>query len=227
MTDPALPGDRDVTVKVPALRFRWLTPIYDTVVRLTTRERTVKAALMEQARIAPGQRVLDLACGTGTLAIWLKTAMPDVEVHGIDGDPAILRIAKDKAERAGVDVVFAEAMSNALPFPGDHFDRVLSSLFFHHIDAYEKARTAREVIRVLKSRGEFHVADWGQAENLAMRLLFVPVQILDGVGNTRDNVRGRLPSIFEQAGFATRQTGSFSTVLGTLSLYQGSLPGNG
>ena len=71
---------------VPALRFRWLTPAYDVVVRATTRERTVKRALIAQANLAAGQRVLDLACGTGTLAIWIKQHCPQASVTGIDGD---------------------------------------------------------------------------------------------------------------------------------------------
>jgi len=71
---------------VPALGFRWLTPYYDTVVGVTTRERTFKQALIRQANIEPGQHVLDLACGTGTLSIWIKEAYPQTDVVGVDGD---------------------------------------------------------------------------------------------------------------------------------------------
>ncbi len=52
---------------IPALSYDWLTPFYDTAMRLTTREKVFKKALVKQAKIKANHRVLDLACGTGTL----------------------------------------------------------------------------------------------------------------------------------------------------------------
>ncbi|BFM18894.1 hypothetical protein R50073_50770 (plasmid) [Maricurvus nonylphenolicus] len=77
---------------VPALRFSWLTAIYDPVVRWTTRESTVKNALIEQAELKEGMSVLDLASGTGTLAIIIKRKFPGIDVVGVDGDAKILQI---------------------------------------------------------------------------------------------------------------------------------------
>jgi len=54
---------------IPALGYRWLTRFYDPVVRLTTREATFKEALRGQASIQDGHQILDLGCGTGTLAL--------------------------------------------------------------------------------------------------------------------------------------------------------------
>ena len=102
---------------VPALGFHWLTPYYDAVVGTTTRERTFKQALIQQARIEPGQRVLDLACGTGTLAIWIKRSQPRAKLIGVDGDPAILQLASRKAQEANLAVKFNRAMSYDLPYP--------------------------------------------------------------------------------------------------------------
>lgn len=205
---------------VPALRFRWLTPHYDKVVAVTTRERTFKNALIAQADLESGNRVLDLACGTGTLSIWIKEAYPETDVHAIDGDPDILSLARRKASRANAVIDFRKAMSDDLPFPDAHFDRIVSSLFFHHLSLNDKARTASEIYRVLKPGGQFHLADWGQAENIAMRILFVPVQLLDGFSNTRDNVDGKLGSVFADAGLSNvMQRRAFRTVLGTLALY--------
>ena len=108
----------------------------------------------------------------------------------------------------------------SLPYPAAHFDRAVSSLFFHHLTWPDKERTAREVFRVLKPGGELHVADWGAPANALMRGLFLSIQLLDGFPNTQDNVSGRLIELFRQAGFAdVAQRQTFSTMYGTMALY--------
>jgi len=206
---------------VPALGFHFLTPAYDAVVRLTTRERTFKSALIQQARISNGQRVLDLACGTGTLAIAMKRLCPSAEILGIDGDQTMLEMARRKARAAEAAIHFDQGLSFALPYPEGHFDRITSSLFFHHLSWPDKVRTAAEMYRVLRPDGELHVADWGRATGPVMRAAFLCVQFLDGFANTRDNVAGRLPELFGGAGFQEiAETQTFATPLGTVSLYQ-------
>jgi len=210
---------------VPALRYAWLTGAYDVVVRLTTRERVFKRALIDQTRVAAGHRVLDVGCGTGTLAIWLKQHEPQAEVTGVDGDPVILAMAERKARSSAANVRFDHALSYALPYDDGEFDRVVSSLFFHHLSPEHKRATAREILRVLRPRGELHVADWGLPANALMRVLFVLVQLLDGLRNTRENVSGQLPAIFREAGFgAVEQRERFATVFGTMALYAASKP---
>ena len=210
---------------VPALGRRCLTPAYDAVVRTTTREHRVKRALIEQARLRPGLRVLDLATGTGTLAIRMKQREPTLDIVAIDGDADVLEMARGKAGRAALSIGWLQALSQDLPLPTAHFDRVISSLFFHHLSADAKRQTAREVFRVIKPGGELHVADWGRPTNPAMRGLFFAVQLLDGFENTRDNVEGKLVPLFEQAGFVdVLATASFDTVLGTMVLYRGTKP---
>lgn len=210
---------------VPALGFHWLTPCYDAVIGATTRERTFKQALIRQARFEPGQQILDLACGTGTLAVWIKQSQPQAHVTGVDGDPAVLSIADRKARKAGVSVQFDRALSFDLPYPDAHFDRVVSSLFFHHLSYSDKHRTAQELFRVLKPGAELHVADWGRAANVLMRSLFLSIQLLDGFANTQDNVSGKLVPLFEQAGFThVSQQQTFSTIFGTMALYRAVKP---
>ena len=99
---------------IPALSYDLFTPFYDPVVRLTTRENAFKKVLVAQSRIEAASRVLDLACGTGTLTVQLKTAAPKAEVIGIDSDKKILKIAETKAKKAGVDIRFEKRMSLSL-----------------------------------------------------------------------------------------------------------------
>src|SRR3989475_13205435 len=81
---------------IPALGYRWLTRFYDPVVRVSTREATFTEALLQQASIKDGHRILDLGCGTGTLAVLVKCAHRDAEEFGLESDPEDLNLARTK-----------------------------------------------------------------------------------------------------------------------------------
>src|SRR6478672_3499147 len=110
---------------VPALRFDALTRLYDPVVAITSREKGFKRRLLEHARIKDGESVLDLACGTGTLAIEVKKDAPKAKVSAIDGDRSILTRARAKAKEAGVKIEFQRGLSNELPYEARSFDVVV------------------------------------------------------------------------------------------------------
>lgn len=206
-----------------ALKYRWLTPLYDPILRLTLREQTFKKALVEQARIQPGQCVLDLGCGTGTLTLLIKSAHPHAHVVGFDGDPKILSLAEAKAARAGLAVDWKQGLAQELPYADSCFDRVLSSLMLHHLSSENKRAALREVLRVLRPGGELHVADWGRPQNALMRPASLLIALLDGY--SRENVEGLLPELFRQAGLAeARQAAHYNTLFGTLALYSARKP---
>ncbi|MEO7434066.1 MAG: class I SAM-dependent methyltransferase, partial [Candidatus Binatia bacterium] len=117
---------------IPALGSSWLTPLYDTVSWLIG-ERALKRTLIRQAQIAPGADVLDLGCGTGTLALLIKEMQPAANVSGVDIDPQILAIARGKIAAAGVEIRLVEGSATAPPLPPASFDRVLSTLMLHHL----------------------------------------------------------------------------------------------
>jgi ubiquinone/menaquinone biosynthesis C-methylase UbiE len=207
---------------IPALRFAWLTRAYDPIVRVTTRERRFKALLVDQLGVRPGHRVLDIGCGTATLTIAIKRACPAAEVVGIDVDPEIVALARRKIERSEARVEVRTGSATQLPFGDASFDRVASSLVFHHLDRDAKRAALREAARVLVAGGELHIADWGRPHGPVMRAAFLGVQVLDGFVTTGDSVRGSLPELIAEAGFReVAETHRLRTPLGTIALYRG------
>jgi ubiquinone/menaquinone biosynthesis C-methylase UbiE len=209
------------TSYIPALKYDWLTGFFDPVIRLTMPERQFRTALIAQADLKPRQRVLDFGTGTAALSLLAKQLSPRSEIIGIDVDEKIIGIAREKIKALKAEISIDRYDGATLPYPDGHFDKVMSSLVFHHLTRGQKDRSLKEIRRVLNSAGELHVADWGQARTIANRLLFLPVQLLDGFESTSDNVKGLLPVLIADAGFSdVGETKTFPTMFGTLSLYQ-------
>jgi len=202
---------------IPALRFHWLTPFYDPLIRLAIRESTFKRRLLEQMRLESGHRLLDLGCGTATLTILIRQQCPQAEVIGLDVDLRVLEIARRKVARAGLTLPLHRGLAYDLPYPDSTFDRVVSSLMFHHLTHQDKIRTANEAFRVLRPGGELHVADLGRPHHALMALISLVTRRLE---QAVDNVKGLLPVMFQEAGFdAVEETAQYMTPMGTLALY--------
>ncbi|HEY5605539.1 MAG TPA: class I SAM-dependent methyltransferase [Thermoplasmata archaeon] len=200
-----------------ALKYPWLTPLYDPVIRWFFRERRIKGRLVDRAAIRPGERVLDVGCGTGTLAILLKKAQPHATVVGVDGDPAVLRMARRKALEAGAEVAWDHGMVQALPYWDVSFDVVVSSLVLHHLSHDDKTRALREAHRILRPGGSFHLVEFTRPSGALMKSLAKVSQLLE---ETEDGVEGRLLGMLRNAGFQdSQEVETFRTPLGTVALF--------
>lgn len=203
-----------------ALKYPALTSLFDTVVRVLFRERDVKARLVAEVALRPAERALDIGCGTGTLAILLKRSTPDATVVGLDGDQAVLEIARRKAARAKVDIKWDAGMAQSLPYPDGSFDVVSSTLVLHHLRREDRIATIREAYRVLRPGGAFHVVEFTRPRG---RLMFALAKISELLEETEDGVEGRLPGMFRNAGFdPVEQRETFATPLGTIALFRSS-----
>lgn len=214
---------------VPAAGLRALTRLYDPALALLYREQTWKHRLVEQVAPRVGQRILDLGCGTGTLMLMLQQACPEADIVGLDPDPQVLALASEKSETAGIAGTFVQGFADAPPesevLQPRSFDTIVSSLVFHQLSPAQKAAAFAEAHRLLRPGGQMHVVDWGTPQNRLMRLLFYPVQALDGFANTADNVQGRLPMLMQKVGFRdTAETFRIPTVSGTLAFIRGRKP---
>jgi ubiquinone/menaquinone biosynthesis C-methylase UbiE len=210
---------------IPALGHDLLTPLYDPLLRWVMREEVFKHQLIEQAEFRGGHRVLDLGCGTGTLAVMIKRSRPGVEVVGLDADAKVLELARAKAAKAGVELLLDQGMAYQLPYPNDSFDRVLTSVMLHHLSTDDKRRTFAEVLRVLRPGGGLHVVDFGPPRTLYTRLVALVAARSEEIAA---NVQGRLPEMFREAGFEdVAEAGQLTTVAGSLSFYRARKPSEG
>ena len=202
---------------VTALKYPGLTPLYDPVIRWFFRGQTIKGRLVREAGIRPGERVLDVGCGTGTLAILLKREQPEATVVGVDGDPAILEIARRKALASGTDVQWDRGFAQDLPYPDESFDVAVSSLVLHHLSHEDKVRALLEVHRVLRPRSLFALVEFTRPRGVLMTALSRVSELLE---ETEDGVEGRLPAMLRDAGFeAGREVERYRTPLGTIALF--------
>ncbi len=207
---------------IPPLKYHWLTKLYDPLIQSTMPEKQFKGDLIKQANIQPNYDVLDFGCGSLTLSLMIRMSENRANVTAIDVDEKIIEIAKQKKQEFGTDIKIDHYHGKILPYEDDSFDRVLTSLVFHHLNKKQKENSLKEIYRVLKPGGELHIADWGKPNNIIMRLAFYGVQFLDGFKTTRDNVKGLLPEYIRNANFINVETRkSFNTIFGTLSLYKG------
>jgi ubiquinone/menaquinone biosynthesis C-methylase UbiE len=206
---------------IPALKYHFLTPIYDWFIRLTMPELKVKNRLIQQAELHAGEKILDFGCGTATLTLLIEEQTTDCVIISLDTDPQIMAIAKKKISQKKSAITLLIYDGKTFPFPDRTFDKVISSWVFQHLTTPQKIASFKEINRVLKSQGELHIADWGKAETKLMRLLFFVVQVFDNFYTTNDNIKGKLPQLIQNRGFQQVEiVGNQSTLFGTLSYFK-------
>ncbi len=203
---------------IPALSFRVLTPFYDFIQKYIVRDIRYKSRLIAHAQIQADHRVMDLGCGTGTLAIMAKRAQPQADIFGLDADPEMLKVANAKKDQEKLAVKFDVGFTSNLPYPDEFFDRVLSSIMIHHLKTPDKEKTAHEIYRVLKPGGQLHIIDFGKPYTWYGKLLG---PFLHKFEEANDNVEGRLPEIFGAPGLKMEIVGHFWTFFGDLAFLKG------
>ena len=208
---------------VPALGKSGSLDRYDAAIALMTREKRWRSDLLRFAEPRPGERIVDIGCGTGTFAIALKQAAPESIVLAVDPDPAVLEIARAKAEVADTEIRWFEAMGDELDGIDAlrQCDKIVSSLVLHQCPMAVKEAIAAQMFRLLRPGGTLFIADYGEQRSLLMRMLFRQIQLLDGFEYTEPNAKGCVPGILKAAGFeAVEEMKVIPTPTGSISIYR-------
>ena len=184
-----------------------LTPVYDVALEVLGFGRSFKESVAELAGVTPGEAVLDLGCGTGTLLHALIAHQPDARFTGIDPDPRVLAIARRRLQRSARPVKLIEGYAQDLPFADRAFDLVVSTLIFHHMPDPVKVAALDEVRRVLGPQGRFLLVDFGRPTTRVAQVLLAIGSLFDGRENMRANLAGELPTMLAAAGFDVDEAG--------------------
>jgi ubiquinone/menaquinone biosynthesis C-methylase UbiE len=196
-----------------------LLPLYDPIVKLLGGDKA-RQALLDQANLRPGHRVLEIGAGTGTLVTMAKRLYSNVEVIGLDPDPKALARARRKAARARLSIQFDQGFADQLPYPECSFDRVFSSFMFHHLPEAERGQMLKEVRRVLKPGGEIHMLDFdgpGDSPPGLFARLFHTTERLKG------NSERRVIGLMTESGFKDAgKVGRRKLFSGGVAYYRGS-----
>lgn len=194
---------------------------YDLVASLT-RERLWRGLVVAHVAPRTNDVIVDVGCGTGSLALLLRGAQPQARIVGIDPDPEVLSMAKRKAADAGAEVEWRVGMGDALEeviSPGSA-SAAVSSLVLHQCPTDMKRAVLQSMFASLGPGGKLVIADYGLQRTRLMRLAFRIVQFADGKENTQPNADGILPQLISEAGFGdVREVEVVPTITGSISVY--------
>ena len=174
---------------------------YDLVVQLLTlgRAKALRQLTIDQAQLRSGEAVLDVGCGTGDLTLLAKQRVGAAgRVCGIDAGPEMIGVARGKAARRRTEIDFRVEPIEAMTFPAQTFDVVLSSLMMHHLPDDLKPRALAELRRVLKPGGRLLIADFKRpTDHLGQGVMRLMMH-----GHVRQGAQD-LPALLAEAGFTS------------------------
>jgi ubiquinone/menaquinone biosynthesis C-methylase UbiE len=130
--------------------------------------RKLRQRTINLAQLQPGEQVLDVGCGTGTLALEVARLVDHADrVAGVDPGTQQIARARAKATRRHLPVEFQIGVIEQLPFPDQTFDVVFSTLMMHHLPPPLKRQGLAEIARVLKPGGRLVLADFKHKQERA------------------------------------------------------------
>lgn len=175
--------------------YDWLSPVMT-----FGQERIFSARAIDLLGLKPQDRVLDLGCGTGRVAIDIAKKIGS-QVVGMDAAPRMIEICRRKAKDLN-NIKFDVEVAESLPYPDNYFDAAVSTFFYHHINYELKIKSLKEARRVLKGAGRLVIVDVDMPVNLFGRLCAWAGYFLFRQEEIKENIQGKLRAAIDQSGFS-------------------------
>lgn len=186
---------------IPPVTWNFLTPFYDFFCWITGLGPKFKQKILNSVEIRSGDKIADIACGTGVFLKIAKRKYPHANFIGLDPDEKALSIAKNRLEKVGLQVDLQKAFAEALPLETESVNVCFTTLALHHMPDRIKKKAIEEMHRILKKGGKIVVTDFGKSNSAVLRKLlsWENIEYLEG------NLRGLIEEFMHQAGFKNIQ----------------------
>jgi ubiquinone/menaquinone biosynthesis C-methylase UbiE len=184
---------------------RW-AKYYDKLVGIISlgREKRFRRAAIDLVEIEAGMSILDVGCGTGSLTIEARQQMgAEGMVAGLDPSSNMINLARQKAEKTGLEIDFQVGVIEQINYPDKSFDLVLSSLMMHHLPGDLKGDGLQEVYRVLKPGGRLLIVEIDPGD-------FSLVSLIHGRSGHVSSELESVQQYLEKTGFVSIETGKLN-----------------
>ncbi|WP_281276556.1 class I SAM-dependent methyltransferase [Tengunoibacter tsumagoiensis] len=166
----------------------------------------VQRKIMDLAQFQPGEAVLDVGCGTGSMTQLIGQCVGVTgTIYGLDPGPKQIARAQAKANQSGLSITYQVGVIEHLPYPDQSFDVVLSTFMMHVLPDNVKQQGLAEIVRVLKPGGRVIIVDFKRPESSAQ-----PSEKPEHTGPWKSGVQDQ-PGFLQAAGFSGIESGEIAT----------------
>jgi ubiquinone/menaquinone biosynthesis C-methylase UbiE len=198
----------------------WFTGAYDPLTARWPAGNKMREVVVDALELKSGQRLLELGCGSGRLAIKIKREHPEVAITAVDGNSDIMKVAKNRAGQAGVDIDFVLGDFVTCPLEGV-YDRVYSTLVLHHLNLEAKQEVFARIKGLLAEDGKFVIADFTGHHHGPGQLILSKLSALsDPVGGKQSNQDGSFEAAMRDAFPSVSSVARVPSVFGTLEVWE-------
>jgi ubiquinone/menaquinone biosynthesis C-methylase UbiE len=197
----------------------WFTGAYDPLTARWPAGNKMRDTVIDALQPAAGQRLLELGCGSGRLAIQIKRGWPEVAITAVDGNRDIMKVARRRAEQAGVDIDFVLGDFTACPLEGS-YDRVYSTLVLHHLNLEAKQEVFARIRGLLAPGGKFVVADFSGHHGSGQAILSKLSMLSDPLGAKQPHRDGSFEAAMRETFIVVRSLARISSVFGAIEVWE-------